>query len=88
MNKTDFDNKSFDELIEQLYEEIDTITNYDVLKDFAIENIGNDNLYLAIHILEAIQHGDYYYDYDYSMGKLDTPTPLEFKADVIDYLED
>lgn len=88
MNRTDYENKSFDELIDQLCEETYTITDYDVLKDYAIQSIKEDNLYFAIHILEAIQEGDYYYDYDFSMGTLDTPTPLTTKEDLVDYIKD
>lgn len=88
MNRTDYENKSFDELIDQLCEEVNTITDYEVLKYFVIHNIKEDNLYLAIHILEAIQVGDYYYDYDYNMGTLETPTPLTCKEDLADYIED
>lgn len=89
MSKADFENKTFDELIEELYEEVDTITTYETLKDYAINSIDNDNLYLAIHILNAISEDEAdYYDYDYNMGMCETPTPLTCEEDLIDYIED
>lgn len=80
---------TFNEACEKLYEESDLVTTYESLKEYAIKNINEERLFLAIHILEAIQQfpADYY-DYDYCMGTLETPTPLILTKDLIDYCED
>lgn len=53
------------------------------MKDLAIHCINNDNLYLARHILDAIDSdaGDYYH-YDFSMGTLETPTSINDEDDI------
>lgn len=83
MTRVDFENKTFEELMEQLNEEQDDITTYERLKEFAIKNVNEDNLLLAIHILEAINK-DYgeWYCYDYFMGTLQTPCLYTEKADI------
>lgn len=85
MTKDQFNNLNFAEVMQQLNEENDTITTIDTLKDFIKENIDNDNYYLALHVLEAITNDirdSEYWDYDYSLGTLDTPTPINSKEDV------
>ena len=79
---------TFQEAVEKLSEEKDQITTYERLKDFAIHHINEDNIFLSIHILEALQanFADYY-DYDYCMGTLDKPTPLKCLQDLQDYCE-
>ena len=78
---------TFKEAIEQLEQENNCITTYSMLKEFAIDNINNDNLFIAIHILQAIQDEAEYYNYDYNMGTLDTPTPITSLEDLEDYCE-
>lgn len=80
---------TFNEACEKLSEEKDQITTYESLKEFAIKNINEERLFVAIHILEAIHKfpADYY-DYDYCMVTLETPTPLSVAADLVDYCED
>ena len=79
----------FNEACEKLAGETDIITTYESLKDFAIHMIQEDHLYLAMHILEAIHKAPAdYYDYDYSMGTLEDPTPLTLTFDLIDYCDD
>ena len=84
MKKTDLRDKTFEELIEKLQEKCEYITSYENLKDFAIEEIKNENLYLALHVLEAItdDSADWYY-YDYSMGTLETPSSRKNKEDIL-----
>lgn len=80
---------NFNDACEKLSEENDQITTYESLKEFAIKNINEERLFVAIHILEAIhKFPSDYYDYDYCMGTLDTPTPLSVAADLVDYCED
>lgn len=76
MTRTEFENKTFEEIIEILYEERDDITTYETLKEFAKEQIDN-NIFLAIHILEALRDDESeWYEYDYSMGTLQIPSGL------------
>ena len=87
MTKKELNTLTFDEAIEKLEEENDCITTYNILKEFAIDNINNDNLFIAIHILQAIQDEAEYYNYDYNMGTLETPTPITSLEDLEDYCE-
>ena len=86
MKVKDLKKLTFEEAIEKLEEENDCITTIDVLKEFAIDNIKNDNLFIAIHILQALQENETeYYSYDYSMGTLETPTPIEDLEDLEEF---
>ena len=88
MTKQELNTLTFDEAIEKLEEENNCITTYSILKEFAIDNINNDNLFIAIHILQAIQEDEAeYYNYDYNMGTLDTPTPIKSLEDLEDFCE-
>ena len=88
MTNKELNELPFDDAIEKLEQEKDQITTYDCLKDFAIKNINEDMLFLAIHILQALDNDAAdYYDYDYCMGTLDTPTPIKTKEDLEDYLD-
>ena len=88
MTYTELSELSFYEAIDKLSDEVDVITSVETLKDFAVNMIKEDYLFLAIHILEAIhtRPADYY-DYDYNMGTLETPTPLTCISDLQDYCE-
>lgn len=93
MNRSEFNALSFDEVMEKLNEEYDQITTIDILKDFIKYNIDNDNFIIAIHVLNAIWNDpnpedSIWYDYDYSMGTLDTPTSINCKADIEHLIED
>lgn len=91
MNKDQFNTLSFDEVMQQLNEEKDTITTIDILKDFIKENIDNDNYYLALHVLNAIAEDTsdaQWWIYDYCMGTLETPTPINDKEDIEHLIED
>ncbi len=88
MNINELYKLSFEQAINILINEKDTITTSDTLKDFAIKNINEDKYNVAIHILEAlIDSPAYYFDYDYCMGTLEKPTPLEMLKDLEDYCE-
>ena len=88
MKKRELKKLTFDEAIEKLEEENNCITTYSILKEFAIDNINNDNLFLAIHILQALEENEAeYYKYDYSAGTFETPTPIENLEDLEDFCE-
>lgn len=95
MTKQQFEEMTLEELIEWAYENLNDITTEDILLDFAKHKIDDENIYLAIHVLQAIWNSgesfDGYYIYDYSMGTLETPTPITCKEDLehlIDFEED
>ena len=90
MNRTDYENKSFDELIDQLCDEGPyCLHSYNSLKDYASYLIDEDDLLTALHILNALFNDDAnWYNYDTDMGTLETPTPLTCKEDLSDYIED
>lgn len=93
MTREEFNKLSFDEVMERLNEECNEITHIDILKDFIKDNIDNDNFGLALHVLSAIWEDpnpddSIWYDYDYSMGTLDTPSSINSKEDVEHLIED
>lgn len=90
MTKKELYELGFENAITQLQEEGHNITNIDTLKDFAKNQIEEDNLFLAIHILECICEGDFanYFDYDYSMGALENATPINNIEDLEQYCEE
>ena len=89
MTKLELKKMVFDDAVSQLLAEVDTITTYETLKEFAIAKINDGNLFLAIHILPAINRRTAdFYDYDYCMGTLDTPTPLVLLDDLEDYCDE
>ena len=91
MTKQQFDEMTLDELIEWAYENLDDITTEDILLDFAKHKIDDENIYLAIHVLQAVWNSSEsyngYYRYDYSMGTLETPTPITCKEDLEDLID-
>lgn len=91
MTREQFDEMSLDELVEWAYENLNEITTEEMLLDFAKAKIDDDNIYLSIHVLKAIwESGEAYnghYLYDYSMGTLETPTPVTAKEDLEDYID-
>lgn len=89
MTRKEFETKSFEEVMEQLNEERDDITTYESLKEFAKSQIEEDKLFLAIHILEALKADPAeWYEYDYCMGTLQTPSSITTKEDVEHLIED
>ena len=90
MTRQEFEDKSFEDVMSQLKEELDEITPLDNLKEFAKSKIDDGHYFLANHIIEALQNGydENWWDYDYCMGTLDTPIPLTEKADVEHLIND
>jgi hypothetical protein len=89
--------KEFEEMsLEEVMDWVDNNNNYspitheEILIDFAKTKIDDDNIGMAIHVLGAIYNNPYdteYYLYDYSMGMLETPTPITCKEDLEDYID-
>ena len=90
MTRTEFEEMELYDLINWADENIYEFTDEEMLISFAKKKIDEDNIGMAIHILGAIYnseealHGRYFYDY--SLGKLSTPTPLTCKEDFEDYI--
>lgn len=93
MTRQEFEEKSFEDVMEQLNEEYNQITTLDILKEFIKEKIDEDNFNIASYLCNAIWNDpnpsmSEWYDYDYSMGILDTPVCLSEKADVEHLIDD
>lgn len=79
---------NFNDAAAKLCDEHDFVTTYEILKEFAVSHINGDNLFLAIHILQALEDNPAdFYAYDFCMGTLQTPTPLLTASDLEDYCE-
>ncbi len=81
--------KGFNAAIEELMQTHDGITTYEELKDFIKSKIDDDNLIVAAHLINELNTCEYaeYYNYDYSMGTLETPTPLKDISDLEDFCD-
>lgn len=89
MTREQYKRMDFEELIEWAKENLDDVTDEEILKQFAIEKLQDDNFSMALHIINAIYNNPYdteYYRYDYSMGTLATPTPITDKEDLEDLI--
>lgn len=80
---------SFEEFMEWANNNLNCVTDEELLKDYAIEKIQDDNFSMGLHIINAIYENPYsteWYRYDYSMGTLETPTPITEKEDIEDLI--
>ena len=90
MTRARFEAMDFDCLMELAAENLNEVTTEENLKEFAIEKLENDDFGMALHIINAICENPYnteFYRYDYSMGKLEPPTPITEKADIEDLID-
>ena len=88
MTEKELKDMEFNEAVNKLSETFDNITSYDALKTFIIKKINEGMLFVAIHLLQAInENPSDFYDYNYCMGILDKPIPLENINDLKDYCE-
>ena len=92
MTKKEWEELTLDEAIDYADYEygVNELTSENSLIRFAKEKIDEDDLGLAIHILEAIYNSEEayngYYLYDYSAGTTSTPTPITCKEDLESYI--
>lgn len=89
MTREQFNNMSFDELMEWANENLDDVTHEEILKEFAIDKLQNDDFGMALHIINAIYenpHDTEWYRYDFCMGRLQTPSPITDKEDIEDLI--
>ena len=91
MKREEFENMSFEELLEWAYDNLDNVWYEEVLIEEAKREIDEENLQMALHILNAVYESDCpddsYYLYDRTMGTLETPTPITCKEDLEDYID-
>lgn len=65
------------------------ISIHENMKDFAKYHIDEENLYLAIYVLEGIQKAPAeWYLYDYTMGTMDVVRGITCKEDIAELIED
>lgn len=76
--------KGFNAAVQELSEQRNDITTYETLKEFIKSKIDDDNLIIAAHLTNELNTCEYaeYYNYDYFMGTLETPTPLKDISDL------
>ena len=88
LDKLIADGKMFDDLIYDFEFSNDEIVSRDIILDFAINQIQNERLFLACHILDAVdkEYADFY-SYDMSMGTLETPTAIASIEDLYDFVD-
>ena len=89
LNKLIADGKTFDDVVYDFEANNDYIVSRDIILDFAINQIQNDRLFLARHVLDAVdkEYADFY-SYDMSIGTLETPIAITSIDDLYDYVED
>lgn len=91
MKREQFEEMSFEELLEWAYDNIDDMHSEEALIELAKHEIDEDSLRMALHILNAVYESDCpdgsYYIYDRSMGTLETPTPITCKEDLEEYID-
>lgn len=90
MLRKDFEEKTFEEVMEQLNRERDSIMTLDNLKAIAKDSIDKGDYYLASHILEGLEDGNNepWWDYNVNMRTMDNPIPMLTKDDVELYISD
>lgn len=90
MTREYFENHTFNDVMEKLYEENTDVTTLDMLKDFINDTVVKGEYYLSEHLIKALRNGNdqYYWLYDYNMGTLDTPVPIDSLEDVKHLIDD
>lgn len=90
ITKKQFNKMTDEEAIEWAFENLDYLTYEDNLLEFAKTKIDDDNVFMALHVLNAVYNNKQdtdIYMYDYSMGTLETPTPIVDKEDLEPYID-
>ena len=90
MTREYFKTHTFDDVMQKLYEENQDVTTLGGLKQFIYETILQGQYYLSEHLIKALRNGndEYYWLYDYNMGTLETPTPINSLEDVEHLIDD
>lgn len=90
MTREYFETHTFNDVMEKLYEENTGVTTLDMLKDLINYTVIKGQYYLSEHLIKALRNGndEYYWLYDYNMGTLDTPVPIDSLEDVKHLIDD
>lgn len=93
MKKSEFMQLDVTDAIDVAYNTFNVeITSEEILKEYIIHTIQNDNFTLALHLLQAVYESPAndtgMYLYDFAMGTLETPTPITCIEDLLDYIDD
>ena len=68
----------YEEKIKWLLENVDSVHTYDDMCDMIKSKIDDGQLFVALHILQAVNEEEAdYYEYDYNMGTLESPTAID-----------
>lgn len=88
ITRKEFEEMSFNKLMEKAVNECDHVHSYNDLLEFAKRCIDHKKVLSAIHVLRAVGafNDGKYYNYDVSMGMLDTPTEIIKKSDIEQYI--
>ena len=90
MTREQFENMDFEELMNWAYDNLDCITDEEILKEYGIKNIQDDNFNLGLHIINAIYNNPYdteWYRYNYYDGTLSEPKPITDRYDIEDLID-
>lgn len=90
MEKVDFKMLEIDEMFDYLVDEVgvNDLWRADDLKEYAIAQVRNDNLNVAIHILNYMYYNEsYYYHWDCTMGTMEELQAISCEEDIIDLVE-
>ena len=88
ITRKEYEEMSFDESMEKAVGECDNVHSYNDLLEYAKYCIDEGSVFLAVHVLEAVGDSNEgkYYNYDTSMGTLETPTEIKEKSDIEQYI--
>ena len=87
MVRKEFEDLIFEEVVEKLNDECDDNHDREAMLDYSIHCIREQNLFLALHVIEALNtHDADWFRYDFSMGTLETPSPIVCKEDLEDFI--
>lgn len=91
MTREEFDKMSFEELVDWAYDNMYNVHSEETLIELVKDELDENNFKMALHILQAIYNSDApegsYYIYDRSMGTLEAPRLITYKADLEDYID-
>lgn len=89
MTREEYEAISFEDFMEWARENIQEITDEETLKDYAMDKLYKDDFGMVLHIIKSVYENPYdteWYRYDYSMGILQTPSPITKKEDIEDLI--
>lgn len=91
MTREQFNEMTIEELADWAFENIDYVHHEDALIELAKNEIDEENLNVAIHVLTGVYESEEavggYYIYDRCMGTLESVVPITCKEDLEDYID-